>query len=478
MDLDVVSFHLPGHGDAVLNAMNSLRTQQHFCDVTIVAGGRHMFRGHKVVLAACSVFLRDQFLMNPSAELQVSMLHSSTVVFELLQSCYTGKLEFSSRDIVNYLTAASYLQMEHVVERCRGALSQYLQPQNSSLVPTSNKSVQTIKPNDESMPVIVSVRGSDASSHLNTQDEYESDVVQVIIDDLQMAEKTSGAEEDDREATIASEDLCQLEKGAGFSAEMRMKDSGLQGRQRYGRGGRAKGFKRRKRYVFKKDRALLGSSHESWCFPVSDDLMANFRSDFQCDDQAQEHLEGCSIQDEKREVISPDGGLAHFGVSASSGVEGMGIATTSFEHGAADESVVGSTSSGTGPVVCKQCGLIFTSTQELSTHCLSSHKQYVCPCCGKQFAQSKTLNRHMKVHRDSSRLPSCPLCHKTFTQKTTMYDHMNVHSGERPYICAYCPFRFAHRSALRRHLLEQHGKTMPQNHEEMQRKKEVVGEMV
>lgn len=59
------------------------------------------------------------------------MLHSSTVIRELLQSCYTGILQFSAKEIVNYLTAASYLQMEHVVEKCRVALSQYLQTKSS-----------------------------------------------------------------------------------------------------------------------------------------------------------------------------------------------------------------------------------------------------------------------------------------------------------------------------------------------------------
>ncbi|KAL0165509.1 hypothetical protein M9458_037353, partial [Cirrhinus mrigala] len=69
------------------------------------------------------------------------MLHSSAVVCELLQSCYTGILQFSAKEIVNYLTAASYLQMEHVVEKCRGALSQYMQPRSRSpivSIPTSN----------------------------------------------------------------------------------------------------------------------------------------------------------------------------------------------------------------------------------------------------------------------------------------------------------------------------------------------------
>lgn len=60
------------------------------------------------------------------------MLYSSTVVCDLLQSCYTGILQFSPEEIVNYLTAASYLQMEHIVERCRGALKKYMQLKNPS----------------------------------------------------------------------------------------------------------------------------------------------------------------------------------------------------------------------------------------------------------------------------------------------------------------------------------------------------------
>lgn len=72
---------------------------------------------------------------------QVSVLHSSAVIRELLQSCYTGILQFSAKEIVNYLTAASYLQMEHVVEKCRVALSQYLQSKSSSSVVSRIRSI-------------------------------------------------------------------------------------------------------------------------------------------------------------------------------------------------------------------------------------------------------------------------------------------------------------------------------------------------
>ncbi|KAM4630903.1 uncharacterized protein ACJ7VT_000500 [Polymixia lowei] len=147
--MEMLCFRLPSHGDSTLKHMNSLRSRQHFCDITIVASDNKTFRGHKVVLAACSPFLRDQFLLNPSSKLQVSVLHSSTVVCDLLQSCYTGILQFNPEEIVNYLTAASYLQMEHIVERCRGALKKYMQPRNPS--PTRFKTEES-----QSTPVIVS----------------------------------------------------------------------------------------------------------------------------------------------------------------------------------------------------------------------------------------------------------------------------------------------------------------------------------
>lgn len=75
--METLSFQLPGHGDTTLKHMNLLRCSQHFCDITIVASNKQTFRGHKVVLAACSPFLRDQFLLNPSPNLQVNYTYKA-----------------------------------------------------------------------------------------------------------------------------------------------------------------------------------------------------------------------------------------------------------------------------------------------------------------------------------------------------------------------------------------------------------------
>ncbi|XP_048357086.1 zinc finger and BTB domain-containing protein 26-like [Sphaerodactylus townsendi] len=122
-----LQFHFPGYGDGVLRRMDQLREQRRFCDVTVQVNELRV-PGHRVVFAACSPFLRDQFLLNDSEEVSVSLFQSPEIGHQLLLSCYTGCLEVPVKELVNYLTAASFLQMGHVVECCAQALSRYLVP--------------------------------------------------------------------------------------------------------------------------------------------------------------------------------------------------------------------------------------------------------------------------------------------------------------------------------------------------------------
>uniref|UniRef100_A0A4W3GW11 Zinc finger and BTB domain containing 26 n=1 Tax=Callorhinchus milii TaxID=7868 RepID=A0A4W3GW11_CALMI len=124
---EILRFKFTSYGDSMLQKMNVLRQQNRFCDVTIKINNV-AFVGHKIILAACSPFLRDQFLLNESKEVRISLLQSSEVGEQILRSCYTGALEFPVKELVNYLTAASYLQMGHIVERCTEALTKYIEP--------------------------------------------------------------------------------------------------------------------------------------------------------------------------------------------------------------------------------------------------------------------------------------------------------------------------------------------------------------
>ncbi|XP_069054687.1 zinc finger and BTB domain-containing protein 12-like isoform X2 [Lepisosteus oculatus] len=513
--MEVLRFRLPGHGDATLRNLNQLRSRQRFCDVTIVANDNQQFRGHKVVLAACSPFLRDQFLLNPSSELQVSGLHSSGIVCELLQSCYTGVLQFTVREIVDYLTAASYLQMEHVVEKCRGALSQFIEPQIATAVKVEE--------------------AAEAFLEEECEEDYEDFPEVCIIEEEEEEEEDDGQREEQRAAEAEGGGLASVGSPPRFEAggdpqaqqqqqeeeeeETKPKVQGARGQRDPRPRGRRGAAARRRRPSGGGERGMLGAGVQEagWGAP-------SLESGGEEEEEEEEEEEG--PQPEASGISSssnlglgcgfgPRAGGAGGGPSApwerGSGVQpgpegpeeaphyqrfgyhdvfqgGGGGGASAIESGVAAEEeepvgVVGSTScpgpgpgglgaiggGGVGgsdprPVPCQRCGTRFPSAEALAVHARAAHFLFVCPRCGKQFNHSSNLNRHLNVHR-GVKSHRCHLCHKTFTQKSTLADHMNLHSGERPYRCSYCLVRFAHKPAIRRHLKEQHGKTTAQNRE-------------
>ncbi|XP_029433217.1 zinc finger and BTB domain-containing protein 26-like isoform X2 [Rhinatrema bivittatum] len=124
---DILHFRFPSFSDSVMQEMQQLRQQERFCDVTVQIDGSAV-HGHRVVFAACSPFLRDQFLLDGSRELVVSVSQCPGVGRKLLLSCYTGALEVPAQELVSYLAAASFLRMGHIVEQCTQAVSRYLAP--------------------------------------------------------------------------------------------------------------------------------------------------------------------------------------------------------------------------------------------------------------------------------------------------------------------------------------------------------------
>lgn len=98
---DTLQFRFPNVGDSILSKINALRKEHRFCDITLLLGisqGTTIpplhFHGHRVVLAASSDFLRDQFLLHKGqAELSLGVVSSVEVGKRLLLSCYTGLLE-------------------------------------------------------------------------------------------------------------------------------------------------------------------------------------------------------------------------------------------------------------------------------------------------------------------------------------------------------------------------------------------------
>lgn len=102
---------------------------------------------------------------------------------------------------------------------------------------------------------------------------------------------------------------------------------------------------------------------------------------------------------------------------------------------------------------CKDCGVLFASSQELSAHKLScpNVKPWPCDLCDKSFVSKDRLNRHLKIH-STDKPYVCEICSAAFNRRDKLTRHKTTHSGDRPYQCEYCELSFTRRDKLGRHM--------------------------
>ncbi|XP_063793011.1 zinc finger and BTB domain-containing protein 26 [Pseudophryne corroboree] len=175
----ILRFKLDNHGDSMLGRMNALREQSKFCDVTVHIDDVKV-PGHRVVFAAGSPYLRDQFLLSNSQEVHISILQNSEAGKHLLLSCYTGILEFPDMELVNYLTAASFLQMSHVVERCTQALWKFIKPRQTPESKTEEEettgAAEVLEPEEETEDSLQ----PDSPVASNSEDSLDNDDIKIV----------------------------------------------------------------------------------------------------------------------------------------------------------------------------------------------------------------------------------------------------------------------------------------------------------
>ncbi|XP_075691638.1 zinc finger and BTB domain-containing protein 6 [Rhinoderma darwinii] len=397
---DVLHFRFEQQGDVVLQKMNILREQNLFCDVSVYINDAE-FHGHKVVFAACSTFMRDQFLLNQSRQLRITILQNAEVGQKLLLSCYTGVLEVRKKELLKYLTAASYLQMVHIVERCTEALSRFLQSE------TCDDNDETLKP------------GKSPSRRTETDavkgPDKDCEIIE-LSEDGQLNLDYQVKQEGDHDAQLHG---LESEKNDLSSVEMDYKDHDI---CVFRMGSMSDNENNVESEQFSQPRT---SSKSNLYFSDTQHSMINSTVENRMSDLTPSQFQNF------QEGGNPSSGIIPGLQSPAEGV-------CSWRH------------------QCPKCPRGFLHLENYLRH-LKMHKLFLCLQCGKTFTQKKNLNRHIRGHM-GIRPFQCSVCLKTFTAKTTLQDHLNIHSGDRPYKCHCCDMDFKHKSALKKHLSSVHGK--------------------
>ncbi|XP_026558519.1 zinc finger and BTB domain-containing protein 8B isoform X1 [Pseudonaja textilis] len=106
----------------LLSELNEQRKRDFFCDCSIIVEGR-IFKAHKNILFANSGYFRALLIhyiqdsgRHSTASLDIVTSEAFSVILDFL---YSGKLDLCGENVIEVMSAASYLQMTDVVNFCK-----------------------------------------------------------------------------------------------------------------------------------------------------------------------------------------------------------------------------------------------------------------------------------------------------------------------------------------------------------------------
>ncbi|NXO68868.1 ZBT8B protein, partial [Phainopepla nitens] len=115
--MEVQSYHTK-----LLGELNEQRKRDFFCDCSIIVEGR-IFKAHKNILFANSGYFRALLIhyiqdsgRHSTASLDIVTSEAFSVILDFL---YSGKLDLCGENVIEVMSAASYLQMTDVVNFCK-----------------------------------------------------------------------------------------------------------------------------------------------------------------------------------------------------------------------------------------------------------------------------------------------------------------------------------------------------------------------
>uniref|UniRef100_A0A8C4WMS5 BCL6B transcription repressor n=1 Tax=Gopherus evgoodei TaxID=1825980 RepID=A0A8C4WMS5_9SAUR len=397
------------HASDVLLNLDQLRHRRALTDVTLLVGGRPLL-AHKAVLAACSGFFYSIFLAQGGSEVSVLTLPGSIQPggFQaLLDFMYTSRLPLTLASVPALLSAATYLQMEHVVDACHRFV------QDSGGAPPGGERGPPDSPSrSEGHPA--SPRESSSCAPDPKACNWKKYKF-IVLNSLRRegVGEGSGAGPQPPTPLTPPEPPAGRDRGACHGGE----EGGGPGTQQDG-------------------------LHPELSPPPTG------AGPYGCG--------ACELGLEGEEGGAA-GGQAPVAAPHDNKPFKCQLCRSAFRYkgNLASHRAV---HTGEKPYRCGVCGAQFNRPANLKTHSRihSGEKPYKCETCGSSFVQVAHLRAHVLIHTGEKPYP-CETCGTRFRHLQTLKSHIRIHTGEKPYQCETCRLPFRHKSQLRLHLRQKHG---------------------
>ncbi|XP_061115427.1 zinc finger and BTB domain-containing protein 43-like [Conger conger] len=437
MEAEASPLHVefPDFSCSILKKLNRQRQLGQLCDITVVIQG-HRFRAHRAVLAASSPYFCDQVLLKNSVRVVLPDVMLPRVFESLLLSCYTGTLLLPAGEVVAFLTAASFLQMWHVVDKCTELL------EGNSAAPCHKSDPGSPRPSPGNSGYGSPSKGFDLA--LTTEPglfdfndgEAENSFSPHAFGEAVPPGLTPPSAEN--EASLVPPLPPEGDNGGSEVTDFRCS------RPRYAQPGIA----RRKRWVRVKAEKMeredfYGSLAETETEPADPEPASPSEEKVRL-------IPGGGVA-EKLEADPKEEGLKGRGHVFDEPLDFYGASMEEFSGDKSDEPPHKPGEDSGGAADASE--LARQGMQEETSHsgfAAVVYKLYPCQC-GKSFTHKSQRDRHMSMHL-GLRPYGCAVCGKKFKMKHHLVGHMKIHTGVKPYECSICAKRFMWRDSFNRHV--------------------------
>ncbi|XP_055023648.2 zinc finger and BTB domain-containing protein 34 [Misgurnus anguillicaudatus] len=430
----LIEFDVPEFSNTVLNQLNELRLQGKLCDIIVHIQGQP-FRAHKAVLAASSPYFRDHSALGTMSGLSISVIKSPEVFEQLLAFCYTGHMALRLRDVISFLTAASFLQMQAVIDKCtqilEGIHSKISIPSPGETDPDSDCATSRAVCNGIKDRGIFVNPTQISPPYYSRQNHSSKGVLQQVEEGQSDRASSDGVSEQEASMEVESEQVeligkdgqvtdihIKVEKGErpSYSDSSSAGDDGyhtelVDGEQvlavsvgSYGPIHPSAGYT----YSALPSPCFVSLSSSS----PSRSLLSSVRG---------------GRARPKRPVPLPADLLSQLkpGAEESDGA----AAATGFENDVRERSIRG--------------------------QWYPYNERLICIYCGKSFNQKGSLDRHMRLHMGITPFV-CKFCGKKYTRKDQLEYHIRGHTDNKPFNCQICGKCFPFQGTLNQHLRKKH----------------------
>ncbi|XP_055964568.1 zinc finger and BTB domain-containing protein 37 [Sorex fumeus] len=447
-----IHLEIPDFSNSVLSHLNQLRMQGRLCDIVVHVQGQ-AFRAHKVVLAASSPYFRDHMSLTEMNTVSISVIKNPTVFEQLLSFCYTGRICLQLADIISYLTAASFLQMQHIIDKCTQILEGIHFKINVAEVEAELGQPRTKHPErpPPESPRRTPGLGRSLSPRLNTPQCGRRGQAGGLLDvrELSPPEESTSPQIIEPSSDVESrETILRINRAGQWYVETGVADRGV------GSDGEVR---------------VLGTVHiktenlEEWLGPENQPSGEDGSSAEEVTAMVIDTTGPSSVGPENYALGSSGAQVARPTSSEIDRFSPSGSVVTLTERHRARSESPGRMDEPKQP--CSQVeesammgvsGYVeYLREQEVSERWFRYNPRLTCIYCAKSFNQKGSLDRHMRLHMGITPFV-CRMCGKKYTRKDQLEYHIRKHTGNKPFHCHVCGKSFPFQAILNQHFRKNH----------------------